>query len=140
MVNPKVASRISQKSIGQDKAFADRVQFKGEPFTPGAGILTQTIRIEVTTAQGVLVKDSGVAQIKVDILSGTATNKKLKSLDNTVIGTVDNPITVQVVDGFVDIVIEATVDGDWVLGLDGSVDAVAATLVTSDEADGLFIP
>lgn len=137
-MNAKLLALLSQKSGDQAREFETRIQFIGEPYTPGAGILSQAITIEATSSQAVRIHKSEIKQIKIDITSGTATGKKIKSADGSVVGAVDASITVPVVNGRADIIFEATSTGDWALGLDGSVDARAAVLTTTDVGNGTF--
>ncbi len=122
----------------QFRLFAKRVQFIGEPYAPAGGVKIQAIPIEVTSDQAVRIESSTVRRIKVDIDSGTATGKKLRSADGKIVGAVDASIIVPIVKGRADIVFEAASTGTWVLGLDDSVDARAAELITTDVGDGTF--
>ncbi len=134
----KELDRLDADAIDQADEFVDRVQFIGEPFAPAPTVLIQAIPIDATTAQAVRILKSSVRKIKVDITGGTAAGKKLKSADGTVLGVVDGSIIVPVVKGRADIIAEATGTGTMILGLDGSVDPVAATLITTDTATITF--
>lgn len=122
----------------QLRLFETQVQFIGEPYTPSAGVKTQAVTIECTSAQAVRIISSEVSQIKIVIDSGSASGKKLKSADGKVVGTVDASITVPVVEGQAKIIFEASSTGSWVLSLDGSVDARADELSTTDIGNGTF--
>ena len=122
----------------QMNLFVTHVQFIGEPYSPPASALSQTVPIQATTAQAIRIKASRVKQIKVGITGGSATGKKLKSLDGKVVGGVDESITVPLVDGEVEIVVEASSTGTVTLDLDGSVDPIAAGLNTTDTATITF--
>lgn len=134
----KELDALEAKIARNNIAFQVNVQFLGEPFNPPGGALSQVIRVAATSAQGVIVHDTNVKLIKIDIDSGSAPNKQLKTLDEEVLGVVDGSITVKLIEGFRDLVLEVTGIGDADLSLDGTVDPVAATLVTTDTAKTTF--
>lgn len=140
-IYPKAAlDRLQAQHDKQIRLFEARVQFIGEPYAPAGGVKLQAITIECTTNTGaVRILSSEVKQIKVDIDAfGTATGKKLKSADGTIVGAIDASIIVPVVEGRADVIFEAATTGTWRLKLDGSVDARASQLITTDDGDGTF--
>lgn len=104
----------------QMRRFQAQIQFVGEPFTPAAGVRAQVIAIEVADANGVRIEDSDVAGVRVDVFSGTATNRRIRTLDGKVVGAVGASISAPIVDGQVLVVVEADSTGTFTTGLTDS--------------------
>jgi len=88
-------NNLTERLIGQLRAYDDQIQFIGEPF---AGPLAGTpVPVAVTDSVGNVQNVSTVPSVTVNIVGGTATGKRLRVGANT--SVVDGSIVVSLVDG-----------------------------------------
>jgi hypothetical protein len=111
---------LNEKIQAQFRIFESQIQFIGEPF---AGLFADgdfSVPLQVTDGDGDLITFSEVAKVQVNITGGTATGKKLKLSDGSLIGAVDASIDVPLTDGAATVLVVTTSTGTVDLSLTDS--------------------